>query len=232
MPVAKRTVQSYLRMAAKGLVGAVYGVVFRKRSMTNARNMPPPLRILLLNGAHIGDVVIATSIIPILRSAYPSAELGMLTGSWSHIVVSNHPELTYTHCVDHWRLNRANITIYGKLLRYIKTRRTALKELKQVRYDVAISTFGHFPDFLDLAWTARIPVRIGYEKSIFSSLATDLVEDKENPFIHQSARVAELLGALPVIHLTCFGGNRFSLPVSLPRLRRFVRCLVCRTLKL
>src|SRR5579864_9028118 len=101
----KREFQCGLKSAVKSVIGLVYGTFLFRPIGQTAGNMKPPTRILLLNGAHIGDVVIASSVIPILRSAYPDAEIGMLVGTWSQMVVNNHPELTYTHYVDHWRLN-------------------------------------------------------------------------------------------------------------------------------
>ncbi len=41
-------------------------------------------------------------------------------------------------------------------------------------------------------------MRIGYETSLFSCLATRVVEYPKNPFVHQGARIAELLRALPI----------------------------------
>jgi ADP-heptose:LPS heptosyltransferase len=55
-----------------------------------------------------------------------------------------------------------------------------------------------FPDFLELAWAARIPARIGFRQSFFYQLATDLVDEPDNPFVHQGARLAAALRALPI----------------------------------
>lgn len=163
-----------------------------------ARSMTAPRRILLMNGFHIGDIVIATSVLPILRGAFPIAEIGFLTGSWSQMVVKDHPDLKYTHCIDHWKLNRGGSSTYQKVLQYRRSRHKALKEIRALRYDIAISLFTNFPDFLDLSWAAKIPVRIGFRRSIFSSLATDLVDEPDSPFVHQGVRLAETLRALPI----------------------------------
>ncbi|MDE3188337.1 MAG: glycosyltransferase family 9 protein [Acidobacteriota bacterium] len=160
--------------------------------------MAPPRRILLLNGSHIGDIVIATSVLPILRAAYPDAEIGFVTGSWSRMVIEDHPGVTYAHCVDHWRFNRSADSFHRKVLQFRRTRRTALREIRALKYDVALCLYTHFPDLLDISYAARIPVRVGFRASVFSSLATALVEEPNVPFIHQGARLAELLKALPI----------------------------------
>jgi ADP-heptose:LPS heptosyltransferase len=40
-----------------------------------------PKRVLLINCAHIGDVVISTSLLSVLRSAHPQAEWGIRTNA-------------------------------------------------------------------------------------------------------------------------------------------------------
>jgi len=160
--------------------------------------MKTPKRILLLNGAHIGDIVITTSLLPILRGAYPNAEIGFVVGSWSQMVVKNHPEVAFTHCVDHWRHNRSSDSLLRKIQKYLRTWRKALDEIRDLKYDVAICLYTVYPDFLDLAWRAEIPVRIGFSRSIMSFLATDVVHDPENPFPTQGERLAMTLEPLGV----------------------------------
>lgn len=208
-----RYVLAARKAVLKAMVPFVYGAAFRNRRESIPQDMQAPKRILVINGAHIGDIVIATSVIPVLRSAYPSAEIGFVTGSWARMVIKNHPELKYTHCVDHWRLNRSDKSTFQKMLQFRKTWRTALREIREVRYDVAISLYTVFPDLLDLSWAARIPVRIGFRQSFFSSLATHLVDEPPNILVHQGEKLAEALHALPIepAHFKC---RKSTLPPS------------------
>ena len=52
-----------------------------------------PARILVVKLDHIGDVLLATPVFSNLRQAYPNAELHALTGTWSRVVLENHPEV-------------------------------------------------------------------------------------------------------------------------------------------
>lgn len=160
---------------------------------------PQPKRILLMNGGHIGDIVIATSLLPVLRSAYPNAEIGFLTATWSHGVVRNHPEVTYTHCVDHWRMNRQEPSFVRKRLRYWRTRRQALKEIRALSYDISFSMHPWRADFLPLAWQAAIPVRAAFSNSLFAPLATVVAEypDDDLP-IHQGDCQVSLLSQVGI----------------------------------
>lgn len=121
-----------------------------------------PKRILLSQSAHHGDVVLATSLIAPLRRA--GFEVGALVGSWAREVIA--PYVSWTHTVDHWKLDRARKGCY------YATKRRALKEIKQVGYDVAIDLRFHFPNLAPLLWQANIPWRIGFSSAGFSPLLT------------------------------------------------------------
>jgi heptosyltransferase-1 len=165
-----------------------------------------PKRILLINGAHMGDVVIATSLLPVLKSAYPGAEIGFLTASWAHPVVHDHPSVTYTHCIDHWRMNRGPANLWQKRLRYWGMRRRALKEIRALSYDVSIAMHPWRADFLPLTWQASIPVRAAFSGGPFAPLATAVADYPEaGRFIHQGECQAALLRAIGVEeqHLRC-----------------------------
>ena len=52
-----------------------------------------PKRILVVKLDHIGDVLLATPVFSNLRKAYPNSELHVLTGSWSRVILENHPDI-------------------------------------------------------------------------------------------------------------------------------------------
>lgn len=181
-----------------------------------------PKRILLINGAHLGDVVIATSLLPVLKSAFPQAEIGFLTATWSHPVIANHPGITYTHCADHWRMNRSNAGYFQKRFHYLKTRRQALRELRALHYDIAICMHPWRADFLPLTWQAGIPTRAAFSESLFAPLATHHAQYPEpHRFIHQSACQLRLLRALGIAE-THLRLKQSSLPPSSPAARQEV----------
>lgn len=197
--VIRRRLFAMRKGILKKLVPFAYGAFPHKANWSFTGEITAqPKRILLLNGAHIGDIIIATSLIPILRTAFPSAEIGFAVGSWAQIVVENHPDIKYLHRIDHWRANRSSDPLLRKMRQYRTTRRRALQEIRTIRYDVALCLFSHFPDFLDICWDARIPVRVAFRPSFFSALATHLVDEPSNPLIHQGARLSQLLRVLPI----------------------------------
>ena len=156
-----------------------------------------PRRILLANSAHLGDVVILSSVLPVLKKAFPEAKIGLLIGSWSLQVVQDIPMIDWIHTVDHWKLNRSDATMWQKLKRYWRTRRFALNEIKNTGYDVAVDLYCYFPNFISLLWQAGIPIRIGYISGGFGPLLTHPLRWR-NLNQHVSGYHADLLQILPI----------------------------------
>ena len=134
--------------------------------------IPTPRKILLSNGAHLGDILISTGILRLLKEVFPDATLGFLTGSWSRHVLVDHPLIDHLHIVDHWKLNRSRSSLPKKIVRFAKTSDVAEREMIAVGYDVAFELYPFFPNNIPLIHRARIPVRIGYASGGFGPLLT------------------------------------------------------------
>ena len=157
-------------------------------------------RILLLDGAHIGDIVIASSLLPVLRSAFPAAQIGIACGSWAREVLQGHSDVSFVHEINHWSLNRAAIGFPRKLLRYWTTRRKALGEIREGKYDLALALHPSRPDFLEIAWQAGIPIRAAFTRSLWAPLATVTATypAEDAAFIPQGGCFEGLLRALGI----------------------------------
>lgn len=154
-------------------------------------------RLLICNGAHLGDIVTVLSVIPAVRANYPDAEIGLVIGSWTLPLVEGHPDIAHIHTVDAWmRHNRAPIAKWRKLRQYLTTRRKALRAIRAVGYDCAVDTYFYGEHSQVLMWQAGIPVRVAYDRRGFPALLTHSV-----PWRDQDRHVAdyhlELLRKLP-----------------------------------
>jgi ADP-heptose:LPS heptosyltransferase len=200
MASLRNLIRGGIKHSLKASVPQIYRLLHGPPRQGGAASLnEEPKRILVLNGAHIGDAVISTSIIPILRSAYPSAAIGFVVGTWSSMVIADHPDIAFIHQVDHWSLNRRDMSYLKKLRHFRKTYKVALEEIRNIKYDVAVCIFPYFlPDYMDLAWRAGIPIRLGFTNSVFASLATALTEIPTTPFLHQGALQAEVLRPLSI----------------------------------
>jgi len=149
-----------------------------------------------VNGAHVGDIVMSTALLGSLRSAFPHAEIGFVVGSWSKMVVAEHPNVDFVHTVDHWKSNRSRDSFLVKYVKYVRTRTRALKEIRARRYDIAICSHAYYSDLLSLVWQADVPVRVAFEQSIFAPLANVTARYPESPFVQQRECLAALLRAM------------------------------------
>jgi ADP-heptose:LPS heptosyltransferase len=140
--------------------------VGRFRGLTH---VPPPndrpIRILLANWAHLGDVVITLPLLHFLANNPRVERVDVLIGSWSLPVLSTLPYIKKIHILDHYFLDRSVQSISTKLLRYCQKKRDVISEIKRIMYDVSIDLFPFFPSTHHLFWKANIPLRIGFDSS-------------------------------------------------------------------
>ena len=142
------------------------------------RNKPiaPPARILLCNIAHFGDVAIALALVPVLKRAFPDAEIGFLAGSWSRPLLELFPDVRWIHSFDHFLLNR-QVPAFGKRIGlHARSSRQACREIRAVHYDVAIETYYFTKNAIPLLWRTGIPARIGYTSGGFGALLTHFLD--------------------------------------------------------
>lgn len=157
-----------------------------------------PKRLLIANCAHLGDVVLATSVLPVLKTVFPGVSIGFLCGGWAREMLEGHALLDRIHTVDHWKLDRSGRRQEQKLVRYIRTRRHAIREIRAAGYDAAIDLYYFYPNAADILWAADIPVRIGFTSGGFGGLYTHPVVYKYQPGHHMSDYHADLLRSVGV----------------------------------
>jgi ADP-heptose:LPS heptosyltransferase len=124
-----------------------------------------PLRVLVANWAHLGDVVMTLPLLQHLATHRRVGMLGVLVGSWSRGIVSGLPFVGRVHCLDHFFLDRGPGARGGKVLRYFARSRAVAREIRDMDYDVSIDLFSFFPATHRLLWKAAIPTRIGFESA-------------------------------------------------------------------
>ncbi|MDN3504646.1 MAG: glycosyltransferase family 9 protein [Rhabdochlamydiaceae bacterium] len=147
---------------------------FILRSKQRAKKVPivPNLikKVLLSNIAHIGDVIIATCAIEVVKKAYPNAQIDFLTCSSSKIVVEQHPDISNIHILDHFKHNRKKTSLFSKVFQHFCSAKKALKSVKNENYDIAIDLYFFFPNSVYFLSRAHIPTRIGFSSAGFGRL--------------------------------------------------------------
>lgn len=146
-------------------------------------------KILLINPAHMGDVVISTSAIRRVKQWDSSIKVGFVAGSWAKDVLHDHPGVDDLYIVDHWRLNRSSQPWLRKWCRYLKTWFQAQRALVRASYDVAILLNGFSPNLAVLVWSSRIPMRGGYVSAGLSTLLNVVLAKPVSPSSEQAIQL-------------------------------------------
>ena len=165
-------------------------------SMAISRPSSAPRRLLVCVGGHMGDAVLATSVFPVLRAAYPDAATGVLAPSWSLAVFEDHPAIRWRHAFDHWKTNRSGSAL-ERWLGYRRTAARAVAEISEVGYDVAIDLYPYFPNAARILADAAVPIRIGYTSGGGGPLYTHAVGWVDTPRHTVEQHLALMGGFLP-----------------------------------
>ena len=108
---------------------------------------------ILVNAlVNLGDVVLTTSAISLLRQAYPAARITMLVKPVVREVVENNPVIDEVIVFDY----RAKQNSWGKMWEMVK-------QIKQHHFDLSISFDRKLRPAL-LSWLASIPTRVGPDR--------------------------------------------------------------------
>lgn len=99
-----------------------------------------PPRILLIRLSAIGDVIMASGLIPALREAFPGARIGWLTEAGNADLLRHNPRLDRLHLWPRgrWRELRRN----GQYRRWLGEVRDFLRDLRGVDYDLVLDLQG------------------------------------------------------------------------------------------
>lgn len=200
MSLSRKPAEKLPRRVAKILVRILAGICgVRQSSREQLRSIPRPKRILVINPAHLGDTLLAGSLIPILQSAYPGVEIGFAVGSWCEVLIRDMSGIAFLHVIDHWWLNRSGQSRFRKLIRYFRTRSAALREIRRLHYDICFCPYPYYAaDMVFFAWQAGIADRIAFSRSIFAPFATAVARIPASPFVHQGRVYAEILQPLGI----------------------------------
>ena len=163
-----------------------------------------PLRVLVANWGHLGDVV---AILPLLKflELHPQVkELGVLIGSWSRPVLEAGDIAARIHVIDHWHLDRSKKSLARKIAQYLTRRRSLVHELSECRYDMSIDTFASIPSTHGITWSADIPRRVGFTSGGLGPCLTDPFDwlpNNKSMLDHQLELLKPLFGKVHPKHL-------------------------------
>lgn len=108
--------------------------------MTASVSHPSPRRILIVRLSAIGDIIMASGLIPALRSLWPDAEMGWLAEASNAELLRHNPRLTRLHLLprQRWRDFRRqgqHRVVWCEMMAFAR-------ELREARYDLVLDLQG------------------------------------------------------------------------------------------
>ena len=177
------------------------------KSITPLRD---PKKILITNGAHLGDLVNATTLCYEIKKADPNIMVGVLCGSWAKDVPLNHPSVNRVHILDHWKHNRSNASFIKKIYQFIYTFWVSRREINREYYDIVIDTYCYYPNMSIPLYFTNIPIRMGFSSGGCAQLY-HISHKVDVPFEHHMLDYLKEL-ALSQLNLDLgWGGIRLSI---------------------
>ena len=155
---------------------------FHRRWKTRPTSEPEKNRVLVLQTAFLGDVVLASPIAEEIKKAHPSWQIDFLTIPQAASLVDNNPNISEVLEYDK-RGRNSGIKGFFKMVREIETG----------AYDLAIVPHRSIRSAA-LVKLAGIPKRIGFDKSAGSFLFTEIIKYDNNR--HEVDRNLKLLNSI------------------------------------
>lgn len=139
-------------------------------------------RILVIQTAFIGDVVLATAMLENLHAAYPTAKLDILVRGGAQELFIDHP---YIHAVHVWDKKKNK---YQHLFQIIKT-------IRRIKYDVVINVQRYVATGM-ITVLSGAKKTIGFDKNPVGFLFSETVKHSFGAALHETSRNHTLLASL------------------------------------
>jgi heptosyltransferase-2 len=141
--------------------------------------LPQPQKILIIQPAFLGDVILATSLLETLHKSFPEAEIDFLVRKGNERLVENHPFLHQVLIWDKTRNKHLNLWKMGQ-------------QIQKRHYDVVVNLQRFFSTGW-LTYTSGAAIRIGFSQNPFSRFFTSHLPFSTSDGKHEIERNHELI---------------------------------------
>lgn len=161
-----------------------------------SRRKPENIRKILVSRIdHVGDVFIASSILPHLKKAYPYAKIDMLAGEWSLFLLRSNPFIDDILLYNSFKHNRAKGFLKkaaAGLTGFVKN----VRRLRRVRYDLSIDLRAYPFNSIPLLYLGGGRYNVG-----FATGGNGFLLDRIIPYrigAHEAAHLCDALGSIGI----------------------------------
>lgn len=118
--------------------------------------------ILLIRPDHLGDMLMTSGIVALLRRMFPNAHIDCLCGSWCLSLAEDMGCFDQTIIVDHWMLNRSRASVWHKVFTFVTSYILAWKHIRNKRYDTCLCLRPFGGNLISLAALSRANFVVGH----------------------------------------------------------------------
>jgi len=144
-------------------------------------------RILIIQTAFLGDVILATPVVSELKRMYPSAEIDFLVKKGTESLLANNPKINAVYTFDKSK---------GKL----KGIRSFIRQFRKNEYDLTINLHRFGSSGL-IAGLSGAKIRFGFKKNPFSFLYTKKFDHKIGDGTHEVSRNLSLISEFGAVQI-------------------------------
>jgi lipopolysaccharide heptosyltransferase II len=153
--------------------------------------------VLVVRCDHIGDAVMATSVLKPVRDALNPSSLDVLAGPWAAPIFERHPAVNdvLTFATPWWRAARG--ASFGERVRAWAELPQIIRVIKARRYDVGIDLRGDLRQIALFLRLGGMPIRVSSDRTGGRTLLTHVWN--YDPALHEvdkDAAIAALVGAV------------------------------------
>jgi len=135
-------------------------------------------KILVIQTAFIGDVILITPLLKGIKAIYPNSDIDVVIHPKCWNVLHNNP---YVHKI--WNLEKKNLFVFTKFI----------FKIRRVKYDISVSPHSSFRSGL-ISFLGGIKYRIGFKRNLQQYLLTkSIVHEITGHKVNKNLRLLELL---------------------------------------
>lgn len=161
-----------------------------------AKSMPKDIRsILVARIDHLGDVFLASSILPHLKKHYPDAKIDFMAGQWAKDFLGTNAYIDKVLVYNSSKHNRAK-GVFKKLTDSITGFFKNVRQMRSTRYDLAIDLRAYPFNSIPLIFLGGARYKAGFSTGGFGFLFDKLVPYRTG--VHEIDHIRDVLGAIGI----------------------------------
>lgn len=177
----------------QGLIDTAGYLVFRH---SRDQSLPSGIKKILVSRIdHLGDVFIASSIVPHLRKAFPESEIHFLAGEWSLGYLRLNPDISKVLVYNSIWHGRSEGLFKKSLKAVMGFFRNAL-EMRRASYDLCIDLRTFPCNSIPLLYVGKGRYRVGFSTGGFGFLLNKIIPYRGG--VHETAHICDALRAVGV----------------------------------